>query len=427
MARERCAVAPRLKGLLQRHGLVLGRGAWMIGVTVLTGMINFAASAVFGRMLGPVGFGVYSSMTVVVTVVTMASGVLQTATTRQVAVMAASGEEEGIGPLLLLLTRRAALSCLALSAVMVALASPITRVLRLGSWIPVVVTASVIIPVAVVSLLVGGLHGRERFGDMGLVVVFKYISRLLLGVIFIGLGLGASGALAAAPLSGVIGLLLAAYWQRDHFRRHDLATPVRPAAVSGWLRSSAPVLVGMTSGATLFNLDLLLSKARFAPRLAGLYAAVAALGRVPLYLSYAIGAVVLPRTSARSASRTPTGPVLRAGLGATAVLIAPVHVLYYLFPGRLLGALFGPSYVELSPLLGHYGLALSALSLANICLVHALGNRDWLFPGAVLAMLTVVAGAQALIPTPGPGHMVALMGGAGVVLLGIGVVRFFRR
>jgi O-antigen/teichoic acid export membrane protein len=396
----------------------------MIGVTVVTGAINFAASAVFGRMLGPVGFGVYSSMSVVVTVVTMASGVLQTATTRQVAVMAASGGVAGVGPLLLLLARRAALACLVLSGAMVGLAWPLARVLRLESWGPVVVTASVVIPVAVVSLLVGGLHGRERFGDMGLVVVVKYASRLLLGAILVGLGLGASGALAAAPLSAVIGLLLAAYWQRDHFRRRDLAAPVEPAAVSGWLRSSAPVLVGLTAGATLFNLDLLLSKARFAPRLAGIYAAVAALGRVPLYLSYGIGSVVLPRSSARGASGVPTAPVLRAGLVATAAVIAPAVLLYYLFPGPLLGALFGPAYLELSPLLGHYGLALSALSLANICLVHALGCRDWVFPGAVLAMLALVVGAQALIPSPGPGHMVALMGGAGVVLLGLGAVRF---
>ena len=125
-------------------------------------------------------------------------------------------------------------------------------------------------------------------------------------------------------------------------------------------------LVYELSQVLINNTDILLVKHYFAAEEAGLYAALAMIGRVVFFIAWMFAMILLPHVVAAEKAGKDSRTLLWKYVGYTAVLGAIITGVSYILPELIVHILFGTAYVEIASLLWLYALATSLFAVANM-------------------------------------------------------------
>ena len=411
------------KGKISLGGLslqteTLRQGAWMFAATVVSGGLAYLANTAVGRLLAPSQYSVYTVMISLMLIFGAAMNVIQTVTASHVAQLQALDRGRDVGELLVFLLRRLLpWGCAAMVLLWLA-GRPVADLLRLPNTTTLWVMATVLVPLVLTPVAMGGLRGLERFGALGINLMVQDLLRLLASVGLILAGWGAVGAVASLPLSRFAIALLSLVWLKGVLRTRN--REFKPD-LSGILGYAVYAAVGLAAFTALVYMDVLIVKIRFTPHEAGLYSAVATLGRITLYLPSAIGVLLLPKVTAQDTRSEQSASALYKSLLIVGVLCGMVTMLFFLFPSPLVRLLFGPNYVAQASLLGPYGLAMTLCALANIWLVYYLAVRRQGYSYAVLCVAVVQALVLSALPLSQRQVVTTLIVGGGVLNL-IGVL-----
>jgi O-antigen/teichoic acid export membrane protein len=271
--------------------------------------------------------------------------------------------------------------------------------------------------------LFGALAGLERFAALGATQITRSAFRLVSALGLVALGLGSTGALASLFVSSLSAVFLGTWLLRDLLRQQVRGAP---PAVSGLLGDSLYTLLAMVGFAVLLYSDVVIVKNRFSPSDAGLYGAVATLGKVVLWLPAAVTVLLLPKVADKHTRRQPTAPLVRKGLLVTGLLCSVLAGACFLFPEVTMRAFFGGPYLAHSWLLGPYGLAMTVYSVVDVWLFYHIAVQDSWYAWAL------VAGAmgQVALLLMLPATLAAVIGvliGTGCCLFVAGAWRLWRQ
>jgi len=117
------------------------------------------------------------------------------------------------------------------------------------------------------------------------------------------------------------------------------------------------------------NVDVMLVTHFFGGREAGLYTAVATVGKVVVFLPMAVSFVLLPKATENHAIGSATRHILVQSLVLTFILSGGVTLICWAFPDIIIALFFGDAYAEAVTLLGFYAAAMLFFSL-NMVLIH---------------------------------------------------------
>jgi len=135
------------------------------------------------------------------------------------------------------------------------------------------------------------------------------------------------------------------------------------------------------------NSDVLIAKASLTPFDAGLYSAVALIGRAVFFLSWSVATVVFPVVALRHAKGESGHRVLAGGVVAVLGIGATCVVGALLFGGPVLGIVLGPDYSGLSVPLAVYALSTTLFAVASLIASQHLAT------GRIRESWVVLAGA----------------------------------
>lgn len=143
------------------------------------------------------------------------------------------------------------------------------------------------------------------------------------------------------------------------------------------------------------NIDIILVKHYFAPDQAGMYAAVALVGRVLYFAAWSIVSAMFPvSASVKKEHESPRVIWLPMGLvaGVSALFILVVS----LFPKVIMGAIFGGAFASTSSLLSLYAIATAIYAIAVVLMAYEISRRianvGWLqllFSGILVLVIGV--------------------------------------
>ncbi len=233
----------------------------------------------------------------------------------------------------------------------------------------------------------GYLQGSCSFRHLALNVVSEGIVRLGGSLLAIALGYGVTGVIAAnaAAVSIAYFLAMPTPWARVEYHPEPIAVAFREGL------QAIAFFVGVV---LINNFDIVLVKHFFAPAEAGLYAAVALVGRVIYVLSWSAVSGMFPiaagtRSPKRDHGVLATSLVLVLGIGSSITLglwLAPSWIWTTLF-----GARFGTAG-DLAYLLALYAATTSVYSLSVVFIAyemsHKIVNTAWVqlaFSGLLIA------------------------------------------
>lgn len=374
--RARLPTGVRGSGTAQAAGLAVAALAANVLALVFT--------VVFARILGAEDYGSLAAVISTFLILSVPGAALQVVVARETA-LGRTGRDGALAATVGHWLARLAAILLAL----VVLAAVLREVLSSIIAVPEEWAAAAAVPTGacwlIVSVLRGVLQGLHAYRPVGLSIVGEATGRLVIGLVFVGAGLGVTGAYLGTPLAMLVtaavlvGVLRRRTGPSDHGPERR---KLRSLAVETWVP-----MAGLTLVAVLQNIDVIVVKHQIGGDAAGSYAAGAVAAKAIVWVAIGVGFYLVPETARRMAQGESTRPVLLRSLAMVAALAIPAELVFLAVPKLLLRVAFGSDLTQASAALPVLGLAMALLALSYLAVQYllALGRRSFLAPLAVCA------------------------------------------
>lgn len=366
------------------EGKVFTGGVVMLAGSVLVSLANFGYNIGVARLLGP---GDFSQTAAAVTLLMLASCINlagQLVTAKLIARTTVPGERAAVYRLLM---RRAWLVGFGVSAIFVGASRWIAAYLRMPSPTLVVLLGLGMLFYIPLGVRRGGMQGTCQFLRLSLNLAAEAFVKLMAAMILVAGGTGVLGAVGAISFSVFAAFLLPA---GDRALRQ---TPARYRP--GSIPESIQAIIFFVGQVIISNIDILMVKHYFAPAEAGIYAAVALVGRLLYFATWSVTSAMFPISAGRVAE-TDSRRVLVVPLLFIAGLSTVFIVFLASFPGLVIRTLFGSDFHRAGTGVGQL-LAMNAIATAvyAVCVVlityemsRRIANTGWL--QLVVSLLIVI-------------------------------------
>lgn len=329
---------------------------------------NYLLNVVLGRWLTPPEFADANLMVTLMLLVTAIAVSLQLIAARFAGIQAVSGSEQETREMAASLERWANIGGVGFAALLAGGASMWADFFNSESVWPFVILGLGMPAYLSQAVGRGVLQGRLQFRALAGTFVKEMLARVGLGIGLVALGFGVIGATLALSASFVatwVAVKMALGWG---WRTGRDRVPVSREV----LAYAGPVAILLLSQIIINNGDVLISKQGLEPTQAGVYAAVALVGRAVFFLSWSVATTLFPAAAQRDEAGEESNGLLYAGLGAVAVLGVFAVVGARLLGGTVLGRVFGDAYAGVSTQLALYALATAVFAMANLIVSHYL-------------------------------------------------------
>ncbi len=369
------------------HPLARGSAIVFIG-SMLSNVSAYLYHLIVGRILGPEKYGELASLFSLSYMLNVPALVVQTFIAKQIATYNAKHAEGQAKRLIVDATRVLGLVSLGVGILTIPLYGVVATFLHVHSplYVAYIVIASIIFFLA--TIITGALQGYKKFAD---VMIFGNISiflRLIGGVI------GALSGVGATALANLITTICAYALSLIPLRFLKNITPIKTELSLGVVGKYAiPSLLCILGITSLYSTDVILVKHYFSAFDAGMYAALAMMGKVIFFAGSSVAYVLLPAVAERKAVGNHSHSLIYLSVGIVAAISLVLTGGYFLFPQLALQLLFGASYIAAAQYLGIFGIFITFYSLANVVTIALLGlERTGIWLYLMLASVAQIGG-----------------------------------
>jgi O-antigen/teichoic acid export membrane protein len=350
--------------------LILLAGSGLVGVA------NLVYNIAVARMLGPTGFG---QATAVYTLLMLMSAVtlsFQIVCAKLVANHEAPSEK---GAVYKGLHRKAWLVGIAIGALMLVGRSVLSDYLNLPSTLLIVLLAAGTAFYIPLGARRGSMQGTYAFHLLALNLIVEGLVRLGGAFALIQLGLGVTGAVLASVAAVILAYLFAGPTSGLQF--------VKGLRVATSFREGLQAIVFFAGQVVINNFDIVLVKHFFPSEEAGLYAAVALVGRFVNMCAWSVVSSMFPVSAAARTGERAGRSVLLTSLLLVLLIIGVVMFGLWMVPGFFWRVMFGAGfelsrYGSISSLLLLYALTTGVYSLSAVIIAYEMSrkiaNTGWL-------------------------------------------------
>ncbi len=321
--------------------------------------LAFVYHLVIGRLLGPVHYG---ELAAVISLATMFSAIFTFLSTIVIKFASSAKSKTEENYIFSWFTQKSFLIALTLFVATLIL-SPI-----FSKFLHIELKSILIVPFflffSLLSLVFRAfLQGLLKFYEMVLSLNAELLLRLILGVLFVYLGFSVFGAVLGIVISGTAGFFITFYFLKNYkiFLKNNKINIHKEI-----LAYSLPAFLFSLTSTSFLTTDILLAKHFISPQDAGIYASLSTLGKIILYATVPIGAVMFPMVSKRFSKGQKYLKVFLLSLFLTLVASMLILLFYQFFPDVAIKTLYGNGFLAGEKYLIWFGFFAAFYSLANL-------------------------------------------------------------
>ena len=352
-----------------RHNILL------FGTNILAGIFAYLLHPFLARMMSIQEYGQVAALIALSLVLTIPTQVIQTVAAKYVSTLSTSGNEAQLNDFIRRLTTIFLVVGVAITAVLVVISSYVTSFFRLDSRQEIILLSLIFIVSFIIPLNMGVLQGLQRFGWLATVTLLIPLFRLVLSIGFLLIGFGVNGAILGIVMSDLLAYIISfqPLWKILKGSRRPIGS-----LHSLWFYS---IFTAIATGSivVLYSIDTVLARHFLNAHDAGLYAALATIGRTVLFVTSSVGIVMFPRVVAFHESGTSHTRVAMQAILGVVVLSATVEGAFCIAPTFITQLLFGRAFLPIAGHLALYGLAMLLLAVGQVVMTYflAIGNRSF--------------------------------------------------
>jgi O-antigen/teichoic acid export membrane protein len=349
------------------HSKLVGGSMVMLAGMVLVSLLNFGYNIAVARMLGAAEFSQAAAAVTLLMIVSCLTLAFQMVCAKFVAKNETNGAKSQVYRSLL---RQAWAAGLTFGLVLCLFSRQVAAWLRMPSPNLVIALALGMAFYVPLGVRRGGMQGACYFRRLSVNFIVETSVKFVAAIVLVQLGYGILGAVAAISISVVVAYFF----------------PPTPVELSEQPKAGLPASFGEGIQAIIFfigqviinNIDILMVKHFFPPDVAGLYAAVALVGRVLYIASWQVISAMFPIAAAgrpESEARESRMVVLIPFGFVTGMTVVFVAILGF-FPGTILHMLFGSKIgSDSSHLLLLYAVATGGYALSVVLMAYEMSRR----------------------------------------------------
>lgn len=355
--------------LLQWRVPMLVSSLFLYSSTTVVNLGNYLFNLILGYWLGPARFADVNLLVTLLLVASFITSAMSTTTAKFAATYVAAEQAERLTALHAWLRTHAYRAGIVLALLLLCSAPWLVSLFHMHSvWSFVLLGVSfpLFFPLAIDR---GMLQGKANFVKLAMSQQAEMWVRLGAAIGFVALGLAVNGAAAALPLSIFAAWVVTRSGKPHQSEKKIALSQEEKRAIITYL---LPVAIGLMGQIIINNSDVLLVKVFFPTYRAGLYAALALIGRIVFFSTWSIVLIIFPLVAQRQQKGLPHRFLLWLALGTVLVVSGAIIAITFWQPGEVITLLFGKKYLAIAPLLWLYALATAFYTLANVIVSYNL-------------------------------------------------------
>lgn len=367
------------------RGDFLRDGAIVFFATMGVNASNYVFHFFMTRDLGPVYYGVLSSLLALTSVLSLPAAIITLVVVKYAAELQALDDRAKLHTLSRGVLAFSGAGALILLSACVLGSGGIAHYLQESDVTPIWIVGAIVATGLMTPGLRGILQGTQDFKALAVAITIEGFGKCVLGIGLAALGFGLRGALAGYMLACIISLLYALYALGRYRRipREPLHVDI-PRLLHAMLGIAVATIVLQVAS----YIDVILVKHYFSPSAAGIYSGVALAGKIVLFIASFVPAIVLPKAAARASNGQRTRGVLVQGLGLSAFASLGVLAIMTIDPYLVMRAVSGGAYLSGAVYLPMYALAMAFLAAASTVSNYQIGLHRFHFIGPFVVLFT---------------------------------------
>lgn len=346
----------KIKNLVN-HPLFSGSAIVFVG-NMTANVINYVYHLVFGRLLGPVEYGVLASLYSVLYLVS----IIPSSASISIVKFISTANKNDLYSVYESIRKLVIKIAVALSIVIMLISPAISKFLHIDNILSVILVAPILFFSLVTLINQSTAQGLLKFTGYIIPTLISSILKLAIGVIFVLIGWSVSGAMLAI----VIGAVMAYWYSHKFIKKQIIKRKFKSVDLSQFIKYSGPVLLQALSFTSIFTVDVILAKHFLDPFSAGIYAALSTLGKIIFFAASPVAATMFPVISKRKSEGQGYIKVFLASLAITAFIALFATFLFWLFPDIAIGVLYGKDYLTAKNDLVWMGFFMLFYTLSNL-------------------------------------------------------------
>jgi O-antigen/teichoic acid export membrane protein len=355
-----------------RHRILSG-SATMLGGLVLVTLINFAYNIAVARFLGPTAFG---HTTAVYTLLILISSVTLSFQILTAKIVAQQRATKGQTVAYKAFHRRGWAAGIVVGVLLFVFRGAVTTYLHLPDTVLVELLAIGTIFYVPLGARRGYIQGTCNFRALAYNLVLEGFVRLGGSLLAIGVGAGVSGVIAAN--AGAV--VLAYFFAQPRLPESEESGAELPVA----FRESLQAAVFFAGQVVINNCDIVVVKHFFPSEVAGVYAAIAMVGRVVFAFSWAVVSSMFPIAAERSSQHPQEENEDHQVLGISLLLVLAICLVFavglFLAPATIWSTLFGKHFTDtgggsFSRLLMLYAVSTGIYALSVVVIAYEMSRK----------------------------------------------------
>jgi O-antigen/teichoic acid export membrane protein len=361
----------------------LGRPALIIFLaTIMGGGCNYFYQSFMGHSLSPEEYSLLSSLLSIFYIVGIPSTLFGTTIVRYVSKLKGEGKEGEIAWFI----RRSFLISMVTGAVLfvvIFLSMP---------WLKVflaITDENTILLIGIGAFLtmlgppaVGGTQGLKRFYQYSIYNIFGPVGKLMMGILFVTLGMGVGGAFGGMVVGTSLAFGIAYYAIWDYVKMDKT-----PYDMKGVAMYTIPIAVSTICFTFITNIDTFLVRGLMLDYDAGIYSSASMLGKIVLWLPGAITTVTFPHFSEKRVDET--RELMRKSIGIVLATVLAVWIGFLLFPDVVMSVAYSAAYSDASACLPVVILAFALFGLASVFMKYGMATSDFAY-AIIIALFTII-------------------------------------
>ena len=369
--------------------LKIGDASFLFASTVLVNAGNYLINLILGRVLGPEKFSEASVIATAVLMLSFFAVGIQLCTAKFTAEYYAENNQDQIKVFNQWFNRRVLFISIAIGILIIVSSGGIQKFLQFNSPWPIVIIGAGIPFYFNLSVKRGYVQGSDQFKKMAFTYLFEMILRFIFTFGLLFYVLSKFDYLTSEAVSvGFFCSFLAAVWLKLPVNK-STAEFKQVDQVKNFIFI---IIIYEFSQILINNSDVILTKHFFSELDAGLYAAIALIGRVVFFGTWTIVTILFPKVIQKEKLGEPHLQLFWICFSIVLTFGIGIILACYIMPTFIIGLLFGEAYLSVAHLLWKYAIATTLFACANVFAYYYMSLNKY-FPVA----LSVLAGIAQVV------------------------------
>ncbi len=324
---------------------------------------NYLYHLLMGRFLGPSEYGALASLIAILYLIGIPSGTLNLVVAKMTAQFKGKNEYGKVSRLFSVLNKWIMAISIFIVLIFFLSNSIIASFLKINEVNSITALGVIFALFFLIALNRSIIQGLQKFEFLSVSNIIEMICKLGFGLLAVKLGFGVTGAILAMVLTEFLIYLITVWPLKFSWLTEPVALKIEKTIFLRNLWAPLTIFLALTS---LFSIDIILVK-HFLPEYeAGLYAALAVMGKVIFLASSAVVLVMYPMIAEAHAKKENYKYLFGYSFIFISIASIVLTSAYYLYPKVWIGLFFGSDYESIAPYLGPFAVFISLYSLINL-------------------------------------------------------------